>query len=82
MTVRTLLEERQKTHGEFSPKAWFTQSLKDAFRAAPNWSDMTPAQREALDMICLKLGRIAHGDPLHADNWEDLAGYAILGSKS
>lgn len=82
MTVRTLLEERQQTHGEFAPKAAFIQALKEAFRAAPNWGDMTPGQREAVDMICLKLGRIAYGDPDHADNWHDLAGYSILGGKA
>ena len=38
----------------------------------------TFAQAPALDMICVKLGRIVNGNPDYADNWVDIAGYAKL----
>lgn len=33
---------------------------------------------EALHMICNKLARTVCGDPMYADNWHDIAGYARL----
>lgn len=39
---------------------------------------MLPDQREALDMIFHKIGRIVCGDPNYADSWHDIAGYAKL----
>ena len=29
-------------------------------------------------MIAVKISRILTGDPSHADNWHDIAGYATL----
>jgi hypothetical protein len=37
---------------------------------------MSYVQREAIDMICHKLGRILSGDPSHPDHWLDIQGYA------
>lgn len=39
---------------------------------------LTPDQREALEMIAHKIGRILNGDPDYADSWRDIAGYAQL----
>jgi hypothetical protein len=39
---------------------------------------MQDDQREALDMIAHKIGRILNGDPNYADSWHDLEGYARL----
>lgn len=33
---------------------------------------------EGVGMICHKLARIANGDPLYDDSWQDIAGYATL----
>ena len=35
-------------------------------------------QREAIDMIIHKLGRIINGNPDKVDHWTDIAGYAKL----
>jgi hypothetical protein len=35
-------------------------------------------QREALDMIMHKVGRIINGNPDKIDTWSDVAGYATL----
>lgn len=77
-TLEQTLEERGKRYGEFKTHADITQTLKSAMIAAPKWSVLTPSQKEALDMIAHKIGRILNGDPNYADSWHDIAGYATL----
>lgn len=33
-------------------------------------------------MILAKIARIVSGDPNHADHWDDIAGYALLGKSA
>lgn len=42
------------------------------------WLTLPPDQREALDMVFHKVGRILNGDPDYSDSWADIAGYAKL----
>jgi hypothetical protein len=72
------LEERGSRYGPFSSHARITQDLKDVMRDTPNWLILTASQREALDMIAHKIGRILNGDPHYDDSWFDIAGYAQL----
>mgnify|MGYP003112821769 FL=1 len=74
-----LIAERGKTHGDFSTRAGTAQALKEVMSRGANWDDLPPSQREALDMIAVKVSRILHGDPSLADHWDDIAGYALLG---
>lgn len=67
-------EERGKNYGDFSKMAADAQSLKCMLVSA----QMNVVQREAMQMICTKLARIANGDPNHVDSWFDIAGYANL----
>lgn len=76
--IDALLDERQKTHGDFSVHADVTQYMKDLFRFQPNWQKLTPAMKESLDMIAHKVGRIMAGSATHNDHWDDIAGYARL----
>lgn len=76
--VAQLLSERGKTHGDYTDHARITQDLKDVLRASPSYSRMYPTERESIDMICHKLGRIAAGDPHFHDHWLDISGYAKL----
>jgi hypothetical protein len=76
--IQDTLKERQSTHGSFEENAHYSQCLKHVMHKAPNWEKLSPVQREALDMIALKLSRILTGDPTHKDAWHDLAGYATL----
>jgi hypothetical protein len=76
-----LLSERGKTHGDFSDHASVTYAIKDAIHSLGNADKLTVVQREALDMIAHKIGRIMAGDPNHADHWDDIAGYARLVSQ-
>ena len=78
--INQTLEERGRRYGEFMGHATITQKLKHSIAAAAALRGLNLAddQREALDMICHKIGRILNGDPNYADSWHDIAGYAQL----
>ena len=76
-----VLKQRGKRYGSFANHADCSQKLKAVLRnhmGADKWNSLSPAQAECLEMLCLKLGRIANGDPNYEDNWRDIAGYAEL----
>ena len=77
-TVTEILEERQSTHGTFEESATTVQRIKTIMRGTPNWDKLSNAQREALEMIQHKIGRILHGDPYLLDSVRDIIGYAQL----
>ena len=77
-TVVEILEERQSTHGTFEESATTVQRIKTIMRGTPNWDKLSNAQREALEMIQHKIGRILHGDPYLLDSVRDIIGYAQL----
>jgi hypothetical protein len=76
--VQSTLSERGKTHGDFIQNGIFMQELKAKFRSYYGWDNLAPYQKEAIDMICHKLGRIMCGNPNMSDHWHDIAGYATL----
>ncbi len=73
-----LLNERGSTHGDFGENGKIMQRLKQSLREHPGWQNLTPWQREALEMIQHKIGRILCGNPNFYDHWRDIAGYAKL----
>ena len=77
-TTEQLITERGSRYGKFKDGAEIMQELKDAMREVDGWHNLTPSQREALDMIQHKIGRILNGDPTYDDSWKDIAGYATL----
>lgn len=78
MTERDpLLVARERTHGAFSKNAHICQKLLDVLKD----HNLCPTHRQALDMICLKIARIM-SNPDHKDHWDDIAGYAKLGSEA
>ena len=78
MAVKDTLNDRGKRYGDFTTHASITQSLKDVMTSTMGWDRLSPNQKEALDMIQHKVGRILNGDPNYADSWHDIAGYATL----
>lgn len=77
MSTQDILNEREKTHGDFYrvSETWVQlKNIVDSNIASDNYSHIA-----AIDMILLKLARIACGDPNFADHWDDIAGYAMLG---
>lgn len=76
--TEALIAERGTRYGEFKDGAAIMQQLKDMMKGAPKWEALKPSQKEALEMIQHKIGRILNGDPDYDDNWKDIAGYATL----
>ena len=76
LSISDVLDERGKSYGPFIGHARVTQAIKHAiFTHAPVLED---DQREALEMIAHKIGRIINGNPDYVDSWVDIAGYAQL----
>lgn len=82
--VGEILAERGERYGEFHGHASVTQQLKLTMKqhrkrgGPPVWRFLADDQREALEMIAHKIGRILNGDPDYVDSWDDIAGYAKL----
>ena len=76
--MKNILDEREKTHGPFMTVAAKAQHLKDTIRGGKTWAEMDDIQREALEMIASKIGRILAGNYDEIDHWRDIAGYAEL----
>lgn len=74
------LAERGTKYGKFIDQAAVTYKLKNVLRehSSNHSKSYSYDQAEALDMICVKLGRIVNGDSDYADSWVDIAGYAKL----
>ena len=79
--VEDTLEERGNNYGKFSGHADITQDLKHVMRYTEGWDRLNVSQKEALEMIAHKIGRILNGNPNYADSWHDIAGYATLVDK-
>jgi hypothetical protein len=82
VSTEELLTERGKTHGDYGDHATITQALKHTINAwdkpLKSGFKLNVVQRESLDMIAHKIGRILAGDPDFRDHWDDIAGYAKL----
>lgn len=76
--VDELITERSNRYGKFKGGAEIMRDLKHVMHEVDGWNNLSPSQREALDMIQHKIGRILNGDPNYDDNWKDVAGYATL----
>jgi hypothetical protein len=77
-SIEATLAERDTRYGSFPEHARITQALKDAMVVSPNWATLAPDQKEALEMVAHKIGRILNGDPDYHDSWHDIVGYAKL----
>ena len=78
MNTKEILEERGKTHGDFSDNARVSQQLKMIVREEHGYRKLNPVQKEAIDMILHKISRALCGNPNEPDHWEDMAGYSTL----
>lgn len=71
-----ILVEREKTHGSFSDNARIWDRLCRNISA-----DLGPEHKLALTQIFLKISRMIQ-NPNVKDHWDDIAGYAKLGSEA
>jgi hypothetical protein len=76
--VNDTLSQRAQTHGCFIENGRIMQALKDEIANSVNWPTLSPHQKEALQMIQHKVGRILSGDANEPDHWKDIAGYSML----
>lgn len=76
--TEALITERGSRYGKFKDGAEIMRSLKRVMHDTEGWNNLTASQKEALDMIQHKIGRILNGDPIYDDSWKDIAGYATL----
>jgi hypothetical protein len=76
--ITQVLEVRGSRYGDFREHARITQRIKAAMADSPNWAKLPPYQREALEMIAHKVGRMLNGDPTYEDNLIDILGYGQL----
>jgi hypothetical protein len=79
--IEATLADRGSKYGNFRIHAQITQDLKLVMRSTPKWHDLTYAQRESLEMVAHKVGRILNGDPNYKDSWVDIEGYVHLVSQ-
>ena len=76
--IAATLAERGSRYGSFAGHAKVTQNLKRAMKNSDKWHLLDDDQKEALEMVAHKIGRILNGDPNYHDSWHDLVGYAQL----
>lgn len=76
--IDATLAERGSRYGSFTGHAAITQAVKNAMYSVPGWAKLADDQKEALEMIAHKVGRILNGDPNYHDSWHDIVGYAKL----
>jgi hypothetical protein len=77
-TTEEVIEERSKTHGNYSDVAAFAQAVMRAVEATPNWPLLSDVHRDGIHMIMHKVSRALNGDPMEPDHFDDIAGYAKL----
>lgn len=76
--IAATLVQRGTRYGKFTGHAKVTQELKHVMHSNTGWSKLSPDQKESLEMVAHKIGRILNGDPNYDDSWVDIAGYAKL----
>lgn len=75
--MKMLINIRAQTHGDWREQSHHSQMLKTAMGLDMNAS-LRPDEREALELICVKISRILNGDAHLEEHWRDIAGYATL----
>lgn len=75
------LAERGARYGDFPGHAAVTQGMKDVMQGHAGWDALADDQKEALEMVAHKIGRILNGDPNYIDSWTDIIGYTRLVEK-
>ena len=78
MEIDKILAERGNRYGAFPDHAAISQGIKRVMMAAPKWALLSDSQKEALELIAHKIGRMLNGDVTYVDNGVDISGYATL----
>lgn len=81
-SVDETLTQRGSKYGDYGQMCSVIQGLKKVMQESPNWEHLPPEQKEALELIATKQGRILTGDFNEPDNYHDIEGYARLAKNS
>lgn len=76
--VEDTLKERGSEYGNYLQQARLSQRLLSDMRMSQSWCLAADDQKDALQMIAVKISRILTGNPNNLDNWHDIQGYARL----
>lgn len=79
--IQDTLKQRGERYGDFAEGSLIACNLKFSMRHETKFDTLPAGQRQALDIIMDKVSRIINGDPMYADNWHDIAGYATFGEQ-
>ena len=85
--ITKIISARGVTHGDFADHARITQRLKIVIddeltlRLQRQQPPLAYTQKESLDMMMHKIGRIIAGEASFADHWIDISGYAEIANK-
>lgn len=81
-SIDNTLAQRGSRYGDFEEHARITQAIKSAMVDSINWPLLGDNQKECLEMVAHKIGRILNGDPDYHDSWHDIIGYVRLVEKT
>ena len=78
MQIEEILNEREEQYGNFLNRSKISQDFKTLIHNGESYRLLKADQKEALEMIATKMGRIVNGDPDYLDSWLDIQGYCQL----
>ena len=76
--IESILRERGGNYGDFFDNARIAQKLKSILREERYYAILPTLHKEAIDVMLSKVSRIMSGTWRYKDNWDDIAGYAML----
>ena len=76
MEITEVLTERGKNYGSYELQSARGQEIQKAMHLDDD--RLTSFERDALQMIAMKLSRITFGNPHYIENWRDICGYSQL----
>ena len=76
-TTQHILDEREQQHGNYDSFAKIYGGLRKV--SDPHAEKLTWPQQIAVEMMLFKIARILNNGANHQDNYQDIAGYAMLG---
>ena len=77
------IPNRDEQHGGMEAVGCVSQSVKESMRLSRNWELLSPGEKEALDIVAHKIGRVLSGDNPHdPEHWRDIAGYAVAARRA
>ncbi|AFU18660.1 hypothetical protein ASU2_02590 [Actinobacillus suis H91-0380] len=78
-STQEILNERQAQHGSYESFCEIYGGLRKV--SDKHAEKLTWQQQTAVEMMLFKIARILNNGANHQDNWQDIAGYAMLGGK-